>query len=79
MKNYDGNKKSTYLNWSDEKWCEPNVEELMSVKPLHSDEAYKYICQSNPVLQVYSFHFISTNEGIETVVKDKHEFQGRNW
>ena len=63
---------------SDEKWCEPNVEELMSVKPLHSDEAYKYL-PINALLQVYSFHFKSTNEGIETVVTDKHEFQDRNW
>ena len=36
-----------------------------------------YICQLNPVLQVYSFHFKSTNERSETVVTDKHEFQGR--
>ena len=30
---------------SDEKWCEPNLEELMSVKPLHSGEAYIFANQ----------------------------------
>ena len=32
-------------NESDKRWCESNLEELMSVKPLHSDEAYVFANQ----------------------------------
>ena len=42
---------------SEENWCESNLEELMSVKPIHSDEAYMF---SNQILfYKYSFHFES--------------------
>ena len=34
------NENQRILNESDKKWCESNLEELMSVKPLHSVEAY---------------------------------------
>ena len=51
-------------------WCQSN--HFILTKHIN-------ICQSNALLQVYSFHFKSTNEGIETVVTDKHEFQDRSW